>query len=1013
MDISNEKLKKAIDTESQKFALFYQWLENHMPPSFFEEIDEKALILITHNLMELDLQNYFSHIYIEKGAFSLCLDSPDADLKILKQHQTKRIKNYRSFVSNIPIPFANATAALRIAVISFSTIDEAKSPNPELLSHDSKENLFLQMKERNPEVNKEEFYNLLEQLNSRFLRALPPERLLLALDMFFRAKQRDNCQYEVRYQEGWKKTETPSMQIIFAWKGVSKRNFLYRLAKVIKRHHLALKRVNAIYINPYSKDSILLMSIALHGENGKAAWEEADLDDLFKELVTLKYFEGMDRIERVYVDSGLLTGNQGNLIKTMTYFIHQALVHYDIHAYAFSFIEESLSRYPELLSLLIESFGHKFHPQKTNVAEHKKTLESFLHKVNLIESGNEVNDTRDKNVLLQAANFVTHALKTNFYRNNKTAFCFRLDPRYLEKMPYPIEEKFPVMPFAIYFMKGFHFLGFHIRFKDLARGGLRTVMPKNQEAMVSDRNNVFAECYNLGYTQQKKNKDIPEGGAKAVIFLEPFDSLKEEISYQRDEFLKENLPIDEIEKKLESFSSIQKLEHLYQAQRAFIESLVPLINCNSDGTLKAKHIVDYWKQPEYIYLGPDENMHNSMITWIANYSKQKEYKPGIAFISSKPELGFNHKQLGVTSLGVNVYMDEMLKYLGIDPTKDIFTLKMTGGPDGDVAGNQMLNLYRFYPKTAKLLTTIDISGTIFDPQGLDLEEVKNLFLKQKPIAEYPPHKLSPGGFLLDTRVKQEGKTLLWKNTNGTLTKQWLSTNDTNHILRHTVHKTETDIFVTGGGRPKTLSEKNVTDFLLDSGKPSSKAIVEGANLYLTQEARRTLEKMGVLIIKDSSANKGGVICSSSEVLANLCLKEDEFLKEKSNLTKEILALVAQKAKQEASLLFTTHSKTKEFLTDISEKISKEINNYMYAILDVLEKKPLSQDATDPLNQVLQDYCLPTLKEKYAERIFKEIPEIHKKAIIACHLSSQLIYQKGLSEENDPMNFEEILKFLQK
>ena len=85
-------------------------------------------------------------------------------------------------------------------------------------------------------------------------------------------------------------------------------------------------------------------------------------------------------------------------------------------------------------------------------------------------------------------------------------------------------------------------------------------------------------------------------------------------------------------------------------------------------------------------------MHDSMIQWIADFSKKYGYKPGSSFISSKPKVGINHKEYGVTSLGVNVYMEAVLKYIGIDPNKDVFTVKMSGGPDGDVAGNQILNL---------------------------------------------------------------------------------------------------------------------------------------------------------------------------------------------------------------------------------------------------------------------------------------------------------------------------------
>jgi len=239
-------------------------------------------------------------------------------------------------------------------------------------------------------------------------------------------------------------------------------------------------------------------------------------------------------------------------------------------------------------------------------------------------------------------------------------------------------------------------------------------------------------------------------------------------------------------------------------------------------------------------------MHNEMIEWIASYSKYYDYKPGGAFISSKPGAGINHKQYGVTSLGVNVYMEEVLKFMGIDPQKDDFTIKMTGGPDGDVAGNQLYNLYRFYPKTAKLLALTDGSGTIYDPVCLDLESIVRLFKENQPIRFYPPEKLHEGGFLLDAKMKREQtlytqQTLCWRKQEGKVVEDWLSGNEMNHIMRHNVHQTKTDIFIPAGGRPRSLNENNVQDFLDETGKPTSRAIVEGANLYLTPWARRSME----------------------------------------------------------------------------------------------------------------------------------------------------------------------------
>ena len=50
----------------------------------------------------------------------------------------------------------------------------------------------------------------------------------------------------------------------------------------------------------------------------------------------------------------------------------------------------------------------------------------------------------------------------------------------------------------------------------------------------------------------------------------------------------------------------------------------------------------------------------------------------MAFMSSKPLAGFNHKHYGVTSEGVVVNLEVALKNcLGIDPRKDKFTIKIT------------------------------------------------------------------------------------------------------------------------------------------------------------------------------------------------------------------------------------------------------------------------------------------------------------------------------------------------
>lgn len=999
---SKEQLNHAIEDESSRLQQCFHWLEENMPPSFFNEIEYEDFLLVAHSLMRLDLHDFISHVHLKTRAISLCLNTPDATLRILKHFRNYGIKHYRSFVSKTPPPFPGITLPLRVATIFFSSYTEKPRPANETLSAEQQKEILELVKARNPEVKEEEFSRLIKGMTARFLRAMTKERLIMAIDMFFRAQDRDACQFEARMVEDWQtKKDSPSVQIVFAWRDVPKHGFLYRLAKMISRHNLTMHRSNGAYIDPYGMQNTLIMSLGLHGTHGKAVWEETDIYDFLQELVTLKYFEDFEQIESEFVDSNLVRGNIGNLIKTMIYFVHQALVHLDSNMYSLANVAEGLMRHPELTVQICEVFEAKFHPEKHDKKRHDELRRTIQKHVDSLDTGNETNDTRRKNILRQALNFVEYTLKTNFYRNSKTGLCFRLDPEYMEHLPYEWKEKFPEVPFAIFFMKGMNYIGFHIRFKDLSRGGLRTVIPPTKEKAVEEINNVFTECYNLAYTQQKKNKDIPEGGSKGVIFLDMNESIVGEEMIYRRELEDAGLDDQEIAQRLQTFRSDLRTQFLYQAQRSYIENFLSLINCEPDGTLRAKHIVDYWKKPEYIYLGPDENMQNQMIIWISNYSKHHGYKPGGSFISSKPGAGINHKEFGVTSLGVNVYMEETLKFLGIDPTTTPFTIKMSGGPDGDVAGNEMLNLYRFYPKTAKLLAITDVSGTIFDPEGLDLKEVAQLFHDVKPIRFYPPHKLNDGGFLLDLRTKREQtayaqQTMCWRKRGGALIEDWLSGNEMNALFRSNVHQTKAEMFVPGGGRPRTLGDNNWKDFLDETGKPTSKAIVEGANLYLTPHARRSLEKLGVLIIKDSSANKGGVICSSYEILCGLVLSEEEFIKEKPILMPEILGIIEARARAEAQLLLRTYAETGAFLTDISDWISEKINTFTYQLLDHFVPLTLSNDPQDPLIRCLLNYCPPLLRNKYQKRVLAEIPDIHKKAIIACHVASRLVYNRGLN-----------------
>ena len=257
---------------------------------------------------------------------------------------------------------------------------------------------------------------------------------------------------------------------MIAWRNVPKAGFLSRLAQMIYFHNLALQKVVATHIDLSSTETILILSLGLHGLKGLAAWEEADINDFLREVALLKYFETDDKIDSVFVDTHLLSAMRliwCAISPVLSIWFLFMLIRISIRTTMYWM---DFAGHPELTVQLCKTFRAKFDPEKHDLSQHEKMQKELIDLIDMLDTGQAINDLRRKNVLKQALNFIDHTLKTNFYRNNKSAFAFRLDPKYLDNVPFDRKEKFPELPYEIFFIRGNHFIGFNIRFKDLSRG---------------------------------------------------------------------------------------------------------------------------------------------------------------------------------------------------------------------------------------------------------------------------------------------------------------------------------------------------------------------------------------------------------------------------------------------------------------------------------------------------------------------------------------------------------------
>ena len=102
-----------------------------------------------------------------------------------------------------------------------------------------------------------------------------------------------------------------------------------------------------------------------------------------------------------------------------------------------------------------------------------------------------------------------------------------------------------------------------------------------------------------------------------------------------------------------------------------------------------------------------------------------------------------------------------------------------------------------------------------------------------------------------------------------------------------------------------------------------------------------LQKSGVALMRDSSANKCGVISSSYEIIANLLLSEREFMEHKERYAADVLAILEKRAADEARLILLRHKEADGTLlySEISEMISHNINNLYTRLFDFFSLRP--------------------------------------------------------------------------
>jgi glutamate dehydrogenase len=611
-----------------------------------------------------------------------------------------------------------------------------------------------------------------------------------------------------------------------------------------------------------------------------------------------------------------------------------------------AYIAEIISSQPELVRSLYSSFA------STHLAFGPGFEDDFVPPTPSAEvlSDTQLKDLIARTVANEHEEMVMNAfrvfnnslLKTNFYTPTKVALSFRLNPSFLPELEYPQ----PL--FGMFLVISSESRGFHLRFRDIARGGIRIVKSRNKEAYAINARRMFDENYGLANTQQRKNKDIPEGGSKGVILLDAAHQDKGSVAFEK-----------------------------------YIDSIMDLLLPPASPGIK-NPIVDLYGKQEILFMGPDENTAD-LVDWATMHARNRSAPWWKSFFTGKsPKLGgIPHDAYGMTTLSVREYVKGIYRKLELEPSK---VRKMqTGGPDGDLGSNEILL------SNEKYTSLIDGSGVLVDPLGIDHEELIRLAKKRAMISEFDTTKLSKAGYRVlvdDQNVKLPTGEVV---NNGT-------------VFRNTFHLRDTgltDSFVPCGGRPESIDLANVSK-LIKNGKSTIPYIVEGANLFITQDAKLRLEAAGCILFKDASANKGGVTSSSLEVLASLSFDDEGFLEHMcvgsdgqppefyKAYVKGVQEIIKENARLEFEAIWKEHKATKIPRSTLSDTLSIAITK----LDEELQKADLWKNET-LRRSVLQDALPKLLLEKIGlDLIIKRVPDNYLRAIFGSYLASRFVYQFG-------------------
>ncbi|HEK1686355.1 TPA: NAD-glutamate dehydrogenase [Pseudomonas putida] len=619
-----------------------------------------------------------------------------------------------------------------------------------------------------------------------------------------------------------------------------------------------------------------------------------------------------DAFNRLVLTAGLPWRDVA-LLRAYARYMKQIRLGFDL-----GYIASTLNNHTDIARELTRLFKTRFYLARKLGQDDLDDKQQRLEQA-ILTALDDVQVLNEDRILRRYLDLIKATLRTNFYQpdaagQNKSYFSFKFNPRLIPELPKPV-PKFEIFVYSP------RVEGVHLRFGNVARGGLRW----------SDREEDYrTEVLGLVKAQQVKNSVIVPVGAKGGFLPRRLP-----LGGGRDEIAAEGIA----------------------CYRIFISGLLDITdNLKDGGVVPPANVVRHDDDDPYLVVAADKG--TATFSDIANgIANDYGFWLGDAFASGG-SAGYDHKGMGITARGAWVGVQRHFRERGINVQEDPITVVGIGDMAGDVFGNGLLMSDKL-----QLVAAFNHLHIFVDPNpdpATSFAERKRLFeLPRSAWTDYNSAIMSEGGGIFPRSAKSIAISPQMKERFAIEADRLTPTE-----LLHALLQAPVDLLWNGGigtyVKASSESHADVGDKANDALRVNGnelrcKVVGEGGNLGMTQLGRVEFGLHGGATNTDFIDNAGGVDCSDHEV--NIKILLNEVVQAGDMTEKQRNQLLGSMTEEVSSLVLGNNYKQTQALSLAARRARERIAEYKRLMADL--------ESRGKLDRAIE--FLPT-EEQLAERL---------------------------------------------